>query len=423
MTDLTVKSFQQRMTGAPQISNNWGDLVTMLDACVSTASPEGHRHADLTGQSPRPRSRRDTPTSHIGWCRSPEPSSPSTTDRSALTRPRPTFTLRGDGHAGVAPTTTTSLGCQGGVARVGKAVRGPTRPPTAAKNPQSPQNILLIDDSLKTPGLHRLGPKWANVGIVEDLSDIDTIVGAQAPYLTRTTRPRTEASSSWPVGLVQVVHAHQAATKTLATAAVATVTGCSSAMTDCSSWAPTRPGYGWYGRSSYCFGDIGQLQARRQLRPPCSAPTTSTGLTATAAIQAIRPVQRLWADFVAGLSGKGAAAQSHPARQSGPLRADVPEHQQRPADLWPGPTPFPNGADYSLWLLPTYVRQEDGIYARHPARDVVDAARPALQRSDHRGQRGRPGGQALPCWSGRSTARKPKARRSRSTSPGRGGKP
>ena len=25
-----------------------------------------------------------------------------------------------------------------------------------------------------------------------------------------------------------------------------------------------------------------------------------------------------------------------------------------------GPTPFPNGADYSLWLLPTYVRQEDG---------------------------------------------------------------
>jgi hypothetical protein len=22
--------------------------------------------------------------------------------------------------------------------------------------------------------------------------------------------------------------------------------------------------------------------------------------------------------------------------------------------------PFPNGADYSLWLLPTYVRQEDG---------------------------------------------------------------
>ena len=25
-----------------------------------------------------------------------------------------------------------------------------------------------------------------------------------------------------------------------------------------------------------------------------------------------------------------------------------------------GPMPFPNGADYSLWLLPTYVRQEDG---------------------------------------------------------------
>ena len=34
MTDLTVKYFNSGMTGAPQISNNWGDLVTMLDACL-----------------------------------------------------------------------------------------------------------------------------------------------------------------------------------------------------------------------------------------------------------------------------------------------------------------------------------------------------------------------------------------------------
>ena len=34
MTDLSVKYFNSGMTGAPQISNNWGDLVTMLDACL-----------------------------------------------------------------------------------------------------------------------------------------------------------------------------------------------------------------------------------------------------------------------------------------------------------------------------------------------------------------------------------------------------
>ena len=34
MTDLTVKYFSSGMTGAPQIANNWGDLVTMLDACL-----------------------------------------------------------------------------------------------------------------------------------------------------------------------------------------------------------------------------------------------------------------------------------------------------------------------------------------------------------------------------------------------------
>ena len=34
MTDLSVKYFSSGMTGAPQIANNWGDLVTMLDACL-----------------------------------------------------------------------------------------------------------------------------------------------------------------------------------------------------------------------------------------------------------------------------------------------------------------------------------------------------------------------------------------------------
>ncbi|KWW36356.1 hypothetical protein AU374_02410 [Cupriavidus metallidurans] len=34
MTDLSVKYFTSGMTGAPQIANNWGDLVTMLDACL-----------------------------------------------------------------------------------------------------------------------------------------------------------------------------------------------------------------------------------------------------------------------------------------------------------------------------------------------------------------------------------------------------
>ena len=34
MANLSVKYFNSGMAGAPQISNNWGDLVTMLDACL-----------------------------------------------------------------------------------------------------------------------------------------------------------------------------------------------------------------------------------------------------------------------------------------------------------------------------------------------------------------------------------------------------
>ena len=59
-----------------------------------------------------------------------------------------------------------------------EAALDPTQGPALA----AAQNILLIDNSLKTPNYTTGWAKWANVGIVEDLSDIDTIVGAQAPY-------------------------------------------------------------------------------------------------------------------------------------------------------------------------------------------------------------------------------------------------
>ena len=49
MADLTVKYFNSGMTGAPQISNNWGDLVTMLD----TLSSRSTRASLSTGRSPR----------------------------------------------------------------------------------------------------------------------------------------------------------------------------------------------------------------------------------------------------------------------------------------------------------------------------------------------------------------------------------
>jgi hypothetical protein len=84
MTDLTVKYFNSGMTGAPQIANNWGDLVTMLDACLvngfalkaidTLTFADGIATATITtGHAYRP----------FQVVRSLEPSSPSTTVHSA----------------------------------------------------------------------------------------------------------------------------------------------------------------------------------------------------------------------------------------------------------------------------------------------------------------------------------------------------
>jgi hypothetical protein len=119
-------------------------------------------------------------------------------------RPMTTFTYAVTGTPVSPATTATSLSAK--VAPLGweKPFSSTHKAAYRSKNPQSPQNLLLIDNSLKTPNYTTGWAKWANVGIVEDLSDIDTIVGAQAP-LTRTTRRRTGSRSGQPVGLVQVV--------------------------------------------------------------------------------------------------------------------------------------------------------------------------------------------------------------------------
>jgi hypothetical protein len=143
-----------------------------------------------------------------------------------LTATATTFTYAVTGTP-VSPATTRheSLG-QGCPAGVGEAVRGTHKAAYRSKNPQSPQNLLLIDNSLKTPNYTTGWAKWANVGIVEDLSDIDTIVGAQAPFdpnnPTQNWKQVRPASGVGTSGSTPVA----SSTRAMATAAAATATGC-----------------------------------------------------------------------------------------------------------------------------------------------------------------------------------------------------
>jgi hypothetical protein len=341
-----------------------------------------------------------------------------------LTTTTTTFTYAVTGTPVSPATTTTNLSAK--VAPLGweKPFAGTGKAAYRSKNPQSPQNILLIDNSLKTPNYTTTWAKWANVGIVEDLSDIDTIVGAQAPYdPNNPTQNWKQVKPASGVGTSGTTHVASGYDNSGDSGGGQPQLGADRrrppvlpVLHQCSGLRLVRP------QLSYCFGDIISFKPGDNYATVLCA-DDSTGATAQRLLELPGPVQRLRAGFVPGLHRQGAAAQSHPTWQSGPLRTHVAEHQQRPADLRSGPDAVPEWSRLQL-VAAAHLRAAGGRpYARHPARDAVDAPRPALQRSDHRGQRGRSGGQALPCWSGRSTARKPKARRSRSTSPARGGKP
>ena len=184
MSDLSVKYFHSGMAGAPQISNAWGDLVNMLDAVLvngfnlkaidrltfadglATATVttghsygqdqvvliEGANEAAYNGQH-RIVAITDTTFS---YAISGTPASPATTASSL--------------SAKVAP-----LGWEIAFASTHKRAY-------RSRHAQSPGNLLLIDNSLKGASYGTTWAKWANVGIVEGMADIGTIVGAQAPF-------------------------------------------------------------------------------------------------------------------------------------------------------------------------------------------------------------------------------------------------
>jgi hypothetical protein len=156
MTDLTVKYFNSGMTGAPQIANNWGDLVTMLDACLvngfalkaidTLTFADGIATATIsTGHAYRP-----FQVVEIAGAEQPEYNG----QFRVLTTTMTTFTYAVTGTPVSPATTTTSLSAK--VARwVGEAVRGDQQgrlpqqePAVAAEHPadrQQPQDAQLHD--------------------------------------------------------------------------------------------------------------------------------------------------------------------------------------------------------------------------------------------------------------------------------------
>ena len=361
MADLTVKYFNSGMTGAPQISNNWGDLVTMLDACLvngfalkaidTLTFADGIATATISsGHAYRP-----FQVVEIAGAEQPEYNG----SFRVLTTTTTAFTYAVTGAPVSPATTTTNLSAK--VAPLGweKPFAGTSKAAYHSKNPQSPQNILLIDNSLKTPNYTTGWAKWANVGIVEDLSDIDTIVGAQAPYDPNnpTQNWKQVTASQW--GWYKWFHARSNQYESNGDSGGGgrnwvLIGDDRLFFLFCTNAA----GYGWYGRNCYCFGDITSFKPGDNYATVLAADDNYSGMSNYWSY----PGQFSGYGLVSSLDFTGKVLLRNHTQLGNPVRFGLTSLNTNNGQqiCGRGPTPFPNGADYSLWLLPTYVRQEDG---------------------------------------------------------------
>ena len=363
MADLTVKYFNSGMTGAPQISNNWGDLVTMLDACLvngfALKAMDTLTCADDVATATISAGHAYLPEQVIEIAGADQPEYNGQFRVIATTATSFTFAVTG---TPVSPATSaTSLSAK--VAPLGwaKAFAGTNKAAYRSQNPASPQNLLLIDDSLKTPGYTTTWAKWANVGIVEDLSDIDTIVGAQAPFDPNNPTQNWKQVQANQWGWYKWYHARTSGYDN---------SGDSGGGNR--NWVligddrlfylfvTNAAGYGWYGRNGYCFGDITSFKPADNYATVLAAEdiywsNSSSGYSSyPGQYNGYGLTQSL--EFTAKVLLRNHTQLGNPVR-FGLTSLNTNNGQQV---CGRGPMPFPNGPDYSLWLLPTYVRQEDG---------------------------------------------------------------
>jgi hypothetical protein len=361
MTDLTVKFFNSGMTGSPQVSNNWGDLVTMLDACLvngfalkaidTLTSVGGVATATITaGHAYKPHQ-----VVLVAGAEQPEYNG----SFRVLTTTMTTFTYAVTGTPVSPATTTTNLSAK--VAPLGweKPFGATNKAAYRSKNPQSPQNILLIDNSLKTPGYTTGWAKWANVGIVEDLADIDTIVGAQAPYDPNAPTQNWKQVQANQWGWYKWYHARQSGTEN---------SGDSGGGNR--NWVlvgddrlfylfvTNAAGFGWKGYNSYCFGDIASFKPGDNYATVLCADDIYLGNSGSIS----NPGQSNGNGLISSLEFSGKVLLRNHTQLGNPVRFGLTSLNTNNGQqiCGRGPMPFPNGADFSLWLLPTYVRQEDG---------------------------------------------------------------
>jgi hypothetical protein len=362
MASHPVKFFTNIMAGAPILSNNWGDLNGVLHACLVTGfnlktvdsltCTAGVATASMS-------SGHGFTTDQIITIAGCEQLAYNGEHRvKTVTSATLTFDLTG---SPVSPATSAgNISCK--VAPLGweRAFTGSNKAAYRSINPVSPRHFLRVDDGVKpNNGFGAYGggwAKWANVGICESMTDIDTILGAQAPYNPNSPNFNWGQTAVNQFGWYKWTYARQIGYEDYgdggAGARSWVIVGDDRAFYLMNT---VQAGFNWGGRGVYGFGDLPSFK-------PGDAYATFLKAQDLSNSQQYHsyPFEHGCDGIVRSLGVGGTALLKDYTQLGNYVRWGVGSLNTNNAEqfMGRGGIPFPNGPDYALWLLPAYVRQE-----------------------------------------------------------------
>lgn len=183
-----IKYYSSTHAATPTLGNNWGDLTGLLDALLVNGFNLKTIASITRSGSTATATVSAGHSYHVGAIVKIEGADQAdyNGEFEVLSADSTTFTFTVAGS----PATPATGGISAKIAPLGFEIYqtdGAHKRAYRSTDPASSKPVLLVNAGAK--GTNPAGnaydtnwAKWANVGIVEDMSDINTIVGAQAPY-------------------------------------------------------------------------------------------------------------------------------------------------------------------------------------------------------------------------------------------------
>lgn len=358
-----VKFFHSEMQGAPVLSNNWGDLIGVLDGCLVTGfNLKAADSITLTGST----ATAVVSTGHLykvdqvlliaGCDQAAYNGEQRVTNITANS-----FSFEVTGTPASPATTQSNISVK--VAPLGweKPFSGTHKAAYRSTDPASPRHYLRVDDSLKQAnGFNAYDTswaKWANVGICESMTDIDTIVGAQAPFDPNYPEQNWKQRAGWHWGWHKWVHGRRAGVESGGDGGAGArnwvIVGDGRFFYLMNS---VQPGFNWFGRGLYCFGDFPSFK-------PGDAYNTMLKAQDLFSSQLYfnYPFEHGHGGLLGTLDSAGVVVLRNHTQLGNPVRLNATTLNLNNGQLWNGRggLPFPNACDFALWMLPVYLRQED----------------------------------------------------------------